>query len=192
MLGEQTLLRFAWRTTSCLEEVSWPSIDMWPFWGDRFKVEKREEQKQGNGFSVHFLHHEMWLQNKTDNFGWLLKITRVWDWSRSSIFAEMGRVFKNEKRSVLILFRDCTSFNLMVKWRTFVGRTWNNWKHKSEIFCFASDWRRGEDTVVQCRHCRKCAFSYCREDNRGCMVLQQNMRSIIIRNEKKRKYGIIF
>jgi hypothetical protein len=27
-LGEQTLLRFAWRTTSCMEEVSWPSIDM--------------------------------------------------------------------------------------------------------------------------------------------------------------------
>jgi len=74
---------------------------------------------------------------------WPLKVTFVWDCRSRSMSFEMGSVFTNEKRMVLILFRERASFNLMVKGITLVGRTWNNLK--SESFCFAIRLKQGED-----------------------------------------------
>ena len=149
MLGEHTLFRFEWRTLSKMEEVECPRVEMCNCWGSKPRVENNEWHWQGKGFTDHFLHQDMWLQKSFEILGWPLKVTFVWDWRRRSMSFEMGSVFMNEKRMVLILFRERTSFNLMVKGITLVGRTWNRLKHKSESFCFAIDWSKGEDI---CHH----------------------------------------
>ena len=56
----------------------------------------------------------------------------------------MGRVLRKENRIVFILFLERISFSLMLKRITLVGRILKNLKHRSESFCFARDWRRGD------------------------------------------------
>ena len=143
-IWEQTLLRFEWRTLSKMEDVRCPRVEMCLHDVSSPRRGEREEHLHGKGFSDHFLHHEIWLQKIEPVFGWLLYITLVWDWRRRSNSCEMGRVLRKVNRIVFILFLERISFSLMLKRITLVGRILKNLKHRSESFCFARDWRRGD------------------------------------------------
>jgi hypothetical protein len=57
--GEQTLLRFEWRTLSKMEDVRCPRVEMCLHDESSPRRGEREEHLQGKGFSDHFLHHEI-------------------------------------------------------------------------------------------------------------------------------------
>ena len=69
MFGEHTLFRFEWRTASQIDEVEWPRIEIWSHFGSIPRIENKDEQLQGKGFSDHFLHQDIWLQKRTEVFG---------------------------------------------------------------------------------------------------------------------------
>ena len=69
MFGEHTLFRFEWRTASYIDEVEWPRVEMCSPVGSMPRIENKDEHFQGKGFSDHFLHHDIWLQKRTEVLG---------------------------------------------------------------------------------------------------------------------------
>ena len=146
MFGTQTLLRFEWSTWSNFDVVSWPRVEMCGLEADKVMLRSGaiREHEHGKGFSVHLLHHEMWLQRILLIFGCPVNYTLVCSCNSESISGKIGSVLRKEKRIDFTLFWERGSKVFILKEMTLVGRMWKSSAHRFDSFCLADAWSIGD------------------------------------------------